>query len=185
MMNIEIKLHGDRVNLPQIAVDAETMRHAMRKWATGVTIVSSVNNGVRHGMTVSSFLSVSVEPPMILVSLQASSRTHRLVKASGLFGVTILDGTQQAISDRFAGRHTERLDRFRGLETFTLVTGVPFPIGGLAYFDCQVTAEYEISGHTMFVGRVLAIREGVGISPLIYYSRDYHHIEENEDHQSG
>ena len=157
-------------------VDPEMMRLAMRNWATGVTIVSSIHNGTRHGMTVSSFTSVSIDPAMVLVSLQMNARTHRLVKDSGIFAVTILDGTQSAISDRFAGRHTERLDRYRGLETFTLVTGAPLLPGGLVYFDCQVCETYEIGQHTLFIGRVLAMQKGAGKQPLIYFDRNYHQI---------
>ncbi len=106
-------------------VDPESMRRAMRNWATGVTIVTSIYNGTRHGMTVSSFTSVSIDPAMVLVSLQDNARTHRLVKESGVFAISILDQSQIAISDRFAGRQTEKLDRFLSVDTFTLVTGAP------------------------------------------------------------
>ena len=85
-------------------IDSEEMRAAMRNWATGVTVVSTMFNGERHGMTVSSFTSVSIDPAMVLVSLQMEARTYKLVDSSGVFGVTILDNSQQEISDRFAGR---------------------------------------------------------------------------------
>lgn len=157
-------------------VDPDIMRLAMRNWATGVTVVSSYHNGIRHGMTVSSFTSVSIDPAMLLVSLQEGSRTHHLVHESGIFGVTILDQNQQAISDRFAGRSTERLDRFRGLPTFTLVTEAPMLRGGLAFFDCQVCETFTIGQHTMFIGRVLATQKGDGNQPLIYFNRQYYSI---------
>lgn len=157
-------------------VDPEIMRLAMRNWATGVTIVSSIHNGVQHGMTVSSFTSVSIDPAMLLVSLQEGSRTHQLVRDSGIFAVTILEQGQAAISDRFAGRHTERLDRFRSLQTFTLVTGAPLLRGGLVSFDCQVCESLDIGKHTMFIGRVLATQKGDGDQPLIYFDRQYYSI---------
>lgn len=157
-------------------IDPELMRTAMRNWATGVTVVSSAHNGMRHGMTVSSFTSISIEPAMVLVSLQEHARTHSLVKESGIFAVTILDQSQKAISDRFAGRHTERLDRFRGLETYTLVTGAPLIRGGLVGFDCKVYETYEIGLHTLFIGRVLAMQNGEGQQPLIYFDRQYNSI---------
>jgi flavin reductase (DIM6/NTAB) family NADH-FMN oxidoreductase RutF len=159
-------------------VNPEQMRLAMRNWATGVTIVSSTHDGTQHGMTVSSFTSISIDPPMVMVSLQVSARTHKLVKESGIFAVTILDASQKALSDRFAGRQTERLDRFRGLETFTLVTGAPLLMGGLVYFDCQVCESIEISRHTLFVGSVLAMQAGTGNQPLIYFDRNYYTITE-------
>jgi len=157
-------------------VDPEIMRLAMRNWATGVTIVSSIYNGTRHGMTVSSFTSVSIDPAMVLVSLQEHARTHRLVKESGIFAVTVLDQSQTAISDRFAGRHTEKLDRFRGVDSFTLVTGAPLIRGGLVGFDCQVCDTNEIGQHTLFIGQVLAMQKGDGKQPLIYFDRHYYSV---------
>ena len=157
-------------------VDPEIMRLAMRNWATGVTIVSSIYNDIRHGMTVSSFTSISIDPATLLVSLQDNARTHRLVKESGVFAVTILDQSQVAISDRFAGRQTEKLDRFRGVDTFTLVTGAPLIRGSLVCFDCQVCDTHEIGQHTLFIGQVLAMQKGDGEQPLIYFDRHYHSI---------
>lgn len=158
------------------SVDPEAMRLGMRNWATGVTVVTSAYNGIWHGMTVSSFASVSIEPAMVLVSLQVQARTHRLVKEAGIFAVTILDRSQQAISDRFAGRHSEKLDRFRGLETFTLATGAPLLRGGLVCFDCQVCEVHEIGEHSLFIGRVLAMQTGEGDGPLVYFNRDYYSL---------
>lgn len=157
-------------------VEPENMRRAMRNWATGVTIVTSIYNGTRHGMTVSSFTSVSIDPAMVLVSLQDNARTHRLVKESGVFAITILDQSQIAISDRFAGRQTEKLDRFLSVDTFTLVTGAPLIRGGLVSFDCQVCDTYDIGQHTLYIGQVLAMQKGDGKQPLIYFNRQYHSI---------
>lgn len=157
-------------------VDPESMRRAMRNWTTGVTIVTSIHKGTRHGMTVSSFTSVSIDPAMVLVSLQDNARTHRLVIESGVFAITILDQSQIAISDRFAGRHTERLDRFLNVDTFTLATGAPLIRGGLVSFDCQVCDTHAIGQHTLFIGQVLAVQIGDGKQPLIYFNRQYQSI---------
>src|SRR5512139_2706393 len=119
-------------NMP---VDPEFLRSVMRNWATGVTVVATALEGVRHGMTVSSFTSVSLDPPLVLVSLERATHTHRLLEQSGCFSVTVLGEGQQDISDRFAGRQPDGDDRFAGLDTFTLVSGAPFISGGLAYFD--------------------------------------------------
>jgi flavin reductase (DIM6/NTAB) family NADH-FMN oxidoreductase RutF len=148
----------------------------MRHWATGVTIVSAIHNGFRHGMTASSFTSVSLTPPLVLVSLEQVTKTHQLVQHAGYFGVTILDQGQQEISDRFAGRLTEFTDRFEGLDVFTLVSGVPFLAQGLSWFDCKVVATYQAGNHTVFIGDVLAARMGEEDPPLIYYNRDYRRL---------
>jgi len=155
-------------------INPHDLRLAMRRWATGVTIVTSRVNGIQHGMTVSSFTSVSLEPPTVLISLEKTTRTHELVQESGTFGVTILGRGQAEISDRFAGRQTEHQDRFLGLDTYTLESGVPLLTDGLASFDCRVVSEYEVGSHTIFIGDVLASQIKMDESqPLIYFNRNY------------
>ena len=157
--------------------DPEELRTAMRQWATGVTIVSAQHNGRRHGMTVSSFTSVSLDPPLVLVSLEQVTKTHKLLIQEAYFGVTILDQSQRDLSNRFAGRITERSDRFRDLETFTLVSGAPLLARGLAWFDCHMVATYKAGNHTVFIGEVLAVKSIDAGTPLIYYDRDYRSLE--------
>lgn len=160
-------------------VDAKTMRDAMRYWATGVTVVTAQHQGVRHGMTVSSFTSVSVDPPLVLVSLQQQARTHGLVLASAAFGVTILQISQQEAAERFAGRLEKELGRFGDLQTFTLETGVPFLADGLAVFDCRVVEVYPVGDHTLFIGEVVALGTlNVG-EPLVYFNRGYWGLEKD------
>ena len=112
-------------------LESELLRQAMRFWATGVTIVTAAHEGIQHGMTVSSFTSVSLDPPQVLISLAQNTRTHDLITHSRNFGITILDSSQQEISDRFAGRVPDDLDRLNGLETITLVSGAPLLKQGL------------------------------------------------------
>jgi len=154
-------------------IDPEDLRSAMRHWTTGVTVVSSVLGDRQHGMTASSFTSVSLDPPLVLVSLERITNTHLLVQEAGTFAVTILESNQQAISDRFAGRESENSDRFAGLDTYTMVTGAPLLSGGLAAFDCRVVSHYEAGTHTVFIGEVEAVRYSSDGSPLLYYDRDY------------
>ncbi|HEX9013486.1 MAG TPA: flavin reductase family protein [Anaerolineaceae bacterium] len=161
----------------EFAIDPELMRLAMRQWASGVTIVSAHHDGERHGMTVSSFTSISLTPPLVLVSLEWGSRTQAMVEQSRCFGVSILNGRQQEISDRFAGRMTEYIDRFADLETFTLQTGSPLLSGGLAAFDCKVVSAYQAGNHTLYIGEVLAAQtETQEEQPLLYYNRAYHRL---------
>jgi len=157
-------------------VDPEELRLAMRQWATGVTVVSVENGDARHGMTVSSFTSVSLTPPLVLVSLERVSRTCGLVEKAGCFAVTILSQDQRDLSDRIAGRIADDQDRFDGVETFTLVSGAPLIAGGLAHFDCQVVATYPAGTHTVFIAEVMAVRQNPGEPPLMYYDRDYREI---------
>lgn len=160
---------------PGNLIDPEILRLAMRRWATGVTVVTSHAEGIRHGMTCSSFTSVSLTPPLVLVSLEHSTRTFALVKASGVFGVTILAEHQREVSERFAGRDTEFKDRFAGCRVYTLNTGAPLLEDGLAGFDCRVVATYTAGTHTLIIGEVVACRitSDENPAPLIYVNRGY------------
>ena len=153
-------------------------RQAMRNWTTGVTVVTVNHLGFQHGMTVNSFTSISLTPATVLISLERDARTHDMLIESGNFGVTILTSGQQAISERFAGELTEFENRFEGLDTFTLVTGVPFLEGGLAFFDCRVIKTHGLATNTLFLGEVLAVREGAAGSPLLYYNRQYQRLQD-------
>jgi flavin reductase (DIM6/NTAB) family NADH-FMN oxidoreductase RutF len=159
-------------------VDPKDLRLAMRRWITGVTVVSAAAREVRHGMTVSSFTSVSLDPPLVLVSLDRESSTHRLVEQVGRFGVSILSQDQREISDRFAGCIYMDTDRFTGLDTYTLVTGAPLLAHSLAAFDCQVVYSYEAGMQTLFIGEVLALKTGADGFPLIYFNQDYRSLME-------
>ena len=159
-------------------VDAEQLRHTMRQWASGVSIVTACHAEQKHGMTVNSFISVSLEPPRVLVSLEIGRLTHEMVERSGYFGVSILAEQHQEISDRFAGRVSEAGDRFAGLETFNLVSGTPLLVEALAVLDCRVVESHPVGTHTLFIGEVLAVKNAEGGSPLLYFNRDYRTLEE-------
>jgi flavin reductase (DIM6/NTAB) family NADH-FMN oxidoreductase RutF len=155
---------------------AEQLRSAMRAWTSGVTVVTAVWQGERHGMTVSSFTSISIEPPQIVVSLQTASRTHDAVVGAGAFGVTILAAGQQHISERFADHGVSMDDRLEGLETETMETGAPLIKGGLAYLDCRVVHSIPAGNNTLFIAQVVAVRGDDHDAPLVYHDRRYHRL---------
>jgi len=155
------------------SADPTSFRLAMRQWVAGVTVVTSVFQGVRHGMTVSSFTSISLIPPMILISLERGTRTHGLISHSGIFAATILDVSQEHLSERFAGRVGDDQDRLAGVEVETLVSGAPLVRGGIAYFDCRVVTSQEAGGSTVFFAEIMAAKSFEGGDPLLYYNRIY------------
>ena len=159
-------------------VPSDLLRHSMRRWASGVTVVTTAHEKIRHGMTVSSFTSLSLDPPYVMVSLENRTRTFEIVSSSGIFGVTILAEDQQEISDCFANTQTELGSRFDQLEVFTLTTGAPFILGGLAYFDCRVVTTLPAGMQTVFVGEVEAVKEGEDKPPLLYFNRGYRRFSE-------
>jgi flavin reductase (DIM6/NTAB) family NADH-FMN oxidoreductase RutF len=164
---------------PSAILDPEQLRQSMRAWTSGVTVVTAFHASEQHGMTVSSFTSIALEPPLIIVSLQTVSRTHELVAQSNIFGVTILAESQQEVSDRFAGRIPDAEDRLAGLETETLVTGAPFIKGGLAYLDCRVSQAIEVGTNTLYLAEVIAARGNGDGNPLVYHDRNYRKLSDN------
>jgi len=157
-------------------LSGEDLRALMRNWATGVTLVTARDGQGPHGMTVSSFTSVSLEPPCILVSLERGTRTHAMVEAEGLFGVSILDEDQTELAERFAGRIGDGEDRFAGLEYDLTPAGVPIPRRTLAWLECRVMQSFPAGTHTLFVGEVLSGRQTTDARPLVYYQRDYRRL---------
>jgi flavin reductase (DIM6/NTAB) family NADH-FMN oxidoreductase RutF len=161
----------------RMTIDPTTFRQTMRFWATGVTIAASCDQGVLHGMTVSSFTSISVDPAVVMISLFNTSRTHLYIQRSGIFGITILDKRQKAISEVFAGKVPEDADRFLGLETFTLETCAPLLKGGLAWFDCKVIHSFPVGQNTVFFGEVAACKYDETGKPLLYSNRAYGYLQ--------
>lgn len=157
-------------------VTAEVLRHVMRNWTTGVVVVTSRFDGQQHGMTVNSFTSVSLDPPLVCVTLAVDTRTRNLVERSGVFGVTILSEGQADLSDRFAGRLPDVDDRFSGQETFELVSGVPLLRDGLVSLDCRVVHRYPTDHSVLYVGEVVAVEHTSEGGPLVYYNRLYHKL---------
>ncbi|MBW8010947.1 MAG: flavin reductase [Chloroflexi bacterium] len=160
-------------------VSADHLRSTMRFWATGVTILTTDFDGTRNGMTVSSFTSLSLDPPSVLASLGKIAATHDLVAASGVFGITILTSEQEHISNHFTQTDPEIADPFADLSVETLVTGSPFLKGGMAYFDCRVTNKVDSGTHTVFIGEVVAVKtfaETENAGPLLYYNQNYRRL---------
>jgi flavin reductase (DIM6/NTAB) family NADH-FMN oxidoreductase RutF len=160
-----------------MTLDSEQLRRAMRAWTTGVTVVTAKHEDQQYGMTVNSFTSISLEPPLVSIALRQLTHTHDLVERSGEFGVTILSADQKELSDRFAGKITEIKDRFEGVATETLLFDAPLIKGGIAFFNCRVVSSMPVGENTLFVAEVIAVRgEGEG-DPLVYHNRVYHRIE--------
>ncbi len=158
--------------------DQDQLRVVMRQWTTGVCIVSTQYQGNQHGMTVSSFTSVSLEPQVVTISLTKSARTHDMILKADFFGITILSDDQQSISELFAGQATDSEYRFKGLETLTLTTGAPVIKGGLAFLDCEVIAVHDFGTNTLIIGEVIETKIGESGKPLVYYDQWYKKLQD-------
>jgi flavin reductase len=155
---------------------SESLREVMRGWPTGVAVVTSEFNGEIHGMTVNSLVSVSLDPPIITLSLANQSRTWNLVSSNQFFAVTMLDATQKHIADIFAGKVAEDGNRFAGFETMILVSGAPLLKAGRAHLDCKVLHMIPLHNSTLFVAEVIAARGDLDRAPLVYLNREYRQV---------
>lgn len=169
-LNIMMIFNGEIILM---TLDPEQLRHAMRAWTTGVAIVTAQQGSQRYGMTVNSFTSISLDPPLISVALRNLTHTCDLVTKTNEFSVTILSSDQKELSDRFAGKFPHIHDRFENVETETLTIAAPLIKGGMAYFNCRVKDAFLVGENTLFVAEVIAARgEGEG-DGLVYHNRTY------------
>ena len=163
-----------------MSFDPTLFRYTMRLWATGVTVVSTARNGKLCGMTVSSFSSVTLEPPLILICLQKSSATTGAIMASGFFAVSMLAEGQDAISNRFAGLDPTVADdsRFEGLDVIYAQTGAPILADAMGWLDCTISQVWDGSTHHILLGKVAAAsgEEDHHPKPLLYYNREYRRL---------
>ncbi len=150
--------------------DAADFRHVCAKYATGITITTVCgDDGSPHGMTVNSFSSVSLAPPLILVCIDLRAALMPLFRTGKHFGVNVLSEAQKDLSNRFAQKGE---DRFEGVAWVTGASGVPLIRGALASFECAVTKIIEAGDHIVAIGEVLHIERAEG-RPLIYFDSKY------------
>ena len=154
-----------------MAVDGETFKRVLRSWATGVTIVTSQHGDVRHGMTVSSFNEVSLDPPLVLVCADKSSSTMGVIERSGTFSVSILARGQDELSTLFANKQKEAI-RFNGLDCALGATGCPRIPGAVAWLDCSVHKAVDAGDHVVYIGR-LEEAEARDVGPLLHFGGKY------------
>jgi flavin reductase (DIM6/NTAB) family NADH-FMN oxidoreductase RutF len=163
-------MSSDRPSKPVEPVSSEEFRHACGRFATGITIASVLDaGGAPHGLTVSSFASVSLDPPLILICLGHDVSVIDHFRASNNFGINVLTESQRDLSDRFARKGQ---DRFDGLEWQAGETGVPLLTGVLAALECRTSQRYAAGDHDIFVGEMLAARVADG-KPLIHFASRY------------
>jgi flavin reductase (DIM6/NTAB) family NADH-FMN oxidoreductase RutF len=155
-----------------VAVDAGRFRSVMRRWASGVSIVTTRCGPGIQAITVSSFCSLSLDPPLVVICIDHKARSHALLRSERRFAVNILRADQRPLADRAAGREGEEGNRLEGVPHATAATGAPVLEDCLAWLDCVVVAEHEGGDHTLFVGRVEAAGHADG-SPLLWFNGAY------------
>jgi flavin reductase (DIM6/NTAB) family NADH-FMN oxidoreductase RutF len=155
-------------------VASEEFRRACGRFATGVTIATVVDpQGVAHGLTVSSFAAVSLDPPLVSICLGHAVSLIDLFRASNYFGINILAENQRNLSERFARKGQ---DRFQGIEWTAGETGAPLIAGVLAAIECRVEQRIPVGDHDIFVGCMVAARTAEG-APLLHFASGYRKLQ--------
>lgn len=153
-----------------MSIDEAQFKAAMSQFASGVTVVTTEYGGTQYGMTVASFASLSLHPPLVLVCIEKSVKSHDAIASAGKFGVSILAQSQQDVSGRFASRAE---DKFAGMPMRLGESGVPLVEGALCALECRLYAQLPGGDHTIFVGEVLNAAVAHDGAPLVYYRSGY------------
>jgi len=162
----------------RLDIEGDDPRVALRRtlglFATGVTIITTRVGEQVHGMTANAFMSVSLEPPLVLISVDRRTKMCSLLHEGSTYGVSVLCDGQSALSDRFAGR--PGAEEAKGSEPrFELIHDTPLVGGALAGFVSKVVKSYWGGDHSLFLGRVEYARTGEG-APLLFHGGRYERL---------
>ena len=152
------------------AFNSRDFRNTLGRFATGVTIVTALENGRTHGMTANAFVSVSLDPPLVLISLNNHCHMHRILSAGGTYGISVLAEDQRALSDHFAGRTVDGVQVRFISRAGTMLLG-----GAIACFVVRVRDIHRSGDHTLYVG-IVEYFEDRDDKPLLFYGGNYRQL---------
>ena len=155
-------------------MDDRQFRTAMGKFATGVTVITTEVDGKPHGMTANAFMSVSLDPKLVVISIAEKAQMIEKVKKSKTFAVNMLANDQQELSMIFAGQIKENRD-----VSFDELGGLPVLEGAVAQVACEVVNSHVEGDHTLFIGKVIDIHLEEK-EPLLFFSGQYRSLLSNE-----
>ena len=156
--------------------DPMAFRALMARWATGVSVVTAHDAGADAGLTVNAFLSVSLTPPAVLVSLTKNVDTLPLIERSRRFAVNVLAADQRALSDRFASQRPSA-EKFQELPVHRGPTGIALLDGTLGAIECRVVAMHPAFDHVLLLGEVERLSAGTDAPPLLYFHSGYGEVD--------
>jgi len=162
----------ETLDIGELAGDpAIAFRRTLGMFATGVTVLTTLRGDQVHGMTANAFMSVSLSPPLVLISLERRARLCSMLHEGTRYGVSVLADGQAGLSDRFAGRADDDLPEPR----FVTVRDTPLVDGALAHLVARVVRSYWGGDHSLFLGRVEYARHHSG-SPLLFHGGRYERL---------
>ena len=155
-------------------MDHTLLRRACAQFATGIAIATVLDHeGSPHGMTINSFTSVSLDPPLVLISVDAASNLLQLFEQGGQYGLSFLGQEQPDVSARFARRGENRFD---GTQWVAGVTGLPLIPGALAHLECRIVNTVGVGDHVLLIAEVVSA-DIQGGKPLVYFGSGYRSLE--------
>lgn len=171
---------GDREPEPSRDAEAEEqhrLRAMLGRFATGVSVVSARHGPLLSGMTANAIASISVDPPLMMASINRGSETHDAIIGSHSFSINVLAADQRALAECFAQRTTAiKLTRFCDAAWHEAETGSPILEGALAYFDCRIVERIDAGTHTIFVGEIAAAGYREDAEPLLWFGSQFRSI---------
>ncbi len=160
-------------NFQDAKIIAENLKAAMRRFPQGVTVVTTQSGNGPVGITVASFTSISLNPPLVLVSIAKGTYYHDLFVSSKTFAVNILGSDQGDVSERFAGKVPQGEDRFRNVKYHAGSSGSPLIENALSSIECRNWKTIDAGDHTIILGEVTQSMAGKEAAPLLYFNRQY------------
>ena len=150
----------------------DEFRSLLRGFPSGVAVLSVDAGGEQLGLTVSSLVSLSLEPPLVGVSISHQAAMHELLRSAGGFALSLLAGDQEGLAQHFA-RGVPPFAHWHGVATRPGAAGAPLLEDALGWLECETRAEHETGDHTLFVGEVLAAERGRDAPSLLYVGQRY------------
>jgi flavin reductase (DIM6/NTAB) family NADH-FMN oxidoreductase RutF len=153
-------------------VSGDELRALMRRFPAGVAVVTVDVSGERLGLTVGSLVSLSLEPPLVGVSVRREAALHELLREAGGFSASLLAAGQEGVAAHFA-RGVPPIALWMGVATRPGTSGAPLLEGALGWLECLVRGECAAGDHTLFLGEVVSVEAGSAPRPLLYLDGRY------------
>jgi flavin reductase (DIM6/NTAB) family NADH-FMN oxidoreductase RutF len=150
----------------------DDLRALLRRFPSGVAVVTVDADGERLGLTVGTFVPLSLEPPLVGISIAREAALHELLREAGGFAVSLLAAGQEDVAQHFA-RGVPPIAHWHGVETREGSHGAPLIEGALGWVECGLWDEWPAGDHTFFAGEVLECELGDAQPPLLYLDRRY------------
>lgn len=169
------QLHADAANIrveecAEPVIDPRDFKHALGTFATGVTLATTAAGEEWHGVTANAVMSVSLDPPLVLLSIQQGSRMHAVLRNSDNFALSVLSAAQEAPALYFASSSVPHdAAAFAAFPHHLGETGAPILDGALAAVDCRIVQTVPAGDHVLYLGHVVYLEVGERAEPLLYY----------------